>query len=321
MLSAEPTPRAGRAGLAGRTGQNSLMKVHERPGLITCSLPSGDRLVASTYGGQVLSWTDCNGCELLYTSELSTGEGGTPVRGGVPICFPQFSGRGPLPKHGFARTSVWTVIPDERRDTVHLQLRDNASTLRVWPKRFLLDLYATLRPEQLEVRLDVHNVDEQAWSFTAALHTYIAVSDARLAKLHGLQGADAEDALANCFFTASEDPPDLSRPIDSVYYNVGGPLRLIDAARTVRIEQSGFTDVVIWNPGAERAHGFPDIAVADIPRLLVVEAARTREHVQLAPGNSWSGIQCLTASTSHVVNSKKGSDHSVMDPDSWVRDT
>ncbi|RYE43036.1 MAG: D-hexose-6-phosphate mutarotase [Hyphomicrobiales bacterium] len=269
------------------------MKIHERPGLVTCGLPSGERLVASTYGGQVLSWTNRDGMELLYASELSTGEGGEPVRGGVPVCFPQFSGRGPLPQHGFARTSTWNALPDEAPGTIHFQLRDSESSAGIWPNKFRLDLYATLRPGELEVRLEVRNEGEHAWSFTGALHTYLAVSAARHTKLHGLRGAEAEDALAERFFTVREEVLDLSPPIDSVYYNVGGPLLLTDAEHILHIEQSGFSDVVVWNPGAERAPAYPDLSAADIPRLLVVEAAQARDRLDLAPHATWRGMQRL----------------------------
>lgn len=85
--------------------------------------------MVSPYGGQVLSWCDPNGREMLYLSSTSSGADGKPIRGGVPVCFPQFAARGPLPKHGFARTLPWTLREESGAESalgqVHLQLRDS----------------------------------------------------------------------------------------------------------------------------------------------------------------------------------------------------
>ncbi len=34
------------------------------------------------------------------------------VRGGIPVCFPQFADLGPLPAHGFARNRRWTLATE-----------------------------------------------------------------------------------------------------------------------------------------------------------------------------------------------------------------
>src|SRR5688572_29727961 len=90
-------------------------------GLIRRELPDGSRIVVSRFGGQVLSWV-AHGRERLYLSSTAAADSVQPVRGGVPVCFPQFSGRGPLPKHGFARTSTWAECPTAAAGAVHLRL-------------------------------------------------------------------------------------------------------------------------------------------------------------------------------------------------------
>nr|GEY69514.1 putative glucose-6-phosphate 1-epimerase [Tanacetum cinerariifolium] len=35
-----------------------------------------------------------------------------PVRGGIPICFPQFASFGTLWQYGFARNRLWTLDED-----------------------------------------------------------------------------------------------------------------------------------------------------------------------------------------------------------------
>ena len=73
------------------------------------SSPDGSQAIVSLLGGQVLSWTTADGRERLYLSERSVFDGNAAIRGGVPVCFPQFSGQGTLPKHGFVRTKPWQL--------------------------------------------------------------------------------------------------------------------------------------------------------------------------------------------------------------------
>ena len=49
------------------------------------------------YGGQLLHWQCPAGIERLYTPEQLHIVPERALRGGVPVCFPQFSGRGDLP--------------------------------------------------------------------------------------------------------------------------------------------------------------------------------------------------------------------------------
>ena len=102
-------------------------------------LPTGDSVVASLHGGQVLSWVPADGGERLFLSEKTVFGGDAAVRGGVPVCFPQFNQRGPLPKHGFARQALWT-LGDSHEDGFELLLRDGPATHAIWPERFELRL-------------------------------------------------------------------------------------------------------------------------------------------------------------------------------------
>ena len=71
--------------------------------------PRGSSAIVARLGGQVLSWITPDGREHLFLSERAVFDGSAPIRGGIPVCFPQFGGLGDLPKHGFARTREWTV--------------------------------------------------------------------------------------------------------------------------------------------------------------------------------------------------------------------
>src|SRR5215212_9701610 len=71
---------------------------------------AGDEASFSLHGAQLLSWVPQGAGEQIYLSPLSRPGAGKAVRGGTPVCFPQFADRGPLPKHGFVRNSRWELV-------------------------------------------------------------------------------------------------------------------------------------------------------------------------------------------------------------------
>ena len=76
---------------------------------VTLRSPSGEACVVFTHGAHVASWTDADGGENLFMSEAAVFKPPKALRGGVPVCWPQFGGVGDLQAHGFARNSEWTV--------------------------------------------------------------------------------------------------------------------------------------------------------------------------------------------------------------------
>ena len=94
--------------------------------------------------------------ERLYLSPAARFDGRSAIRGGVPICWPQFNQRGPLPKHGFARNLPWRVDgPDDCQapDTLTLALASDAATRAIWPHDFQARLAVTLAPRALCITL------------------------------------------------------------------------------------------------------------------------------------------------------------------------
>jgi glucose-6-phosphate 1-epimerase len=262
-------------------------------GCATASLSTGEAVTVSRYGGQVLSWRDASGRELLYLSPLSRGDGKSAIRGGVPVCFPQFASRGPLVKHGFARTSTWTELPDAGANAVRMVLTDNEHSRALWPYGFRLELLARVQPDSLVLQLAVRNTDTRPWTFTAALHTYLRTGQVAASALSGLADHGFEDALARGALRRDAGP-DLSLPLDRVYVNATQPLVLRDGPAALRIEQEGFNDVVVWNPGPEGAAKLPDLPPGDHAHMLCVEAAQVSSAVHLAAGEVWLGTQILT---------------------------
>lgn len=242
---------------------------------------SGAAAIATLQGAHLVSWIPAGGEEMLFLSERSAFEPGRAIRGGIPVCFPQFAERGPLVKHGFARTLPWRFegVEDAGAGTrATFSLASTPATLAAWPHAFALELVATLAARSLEVELRVHNPGTQAFSFAAALHTYFLVGDAPGVLLRGW-------------------PEDVgfARPIDRVFSSMPRSARLEEGSRTVAIEQHGFTDTVVWNPGAALAATMPDMSPEGWRRMVCVEAAAVDPPIPLQAGASWRGRQSIRA--------------------------
>jgi glucose-6-phosphate 1-epimerase len=235
------------------------------------TLPNGDSVLVAEQGAQALSWI-ASGRERLFLSPGSAADGQTAIRGGVPLCWPQFNQRGPLPKHGFARNVAWqkgAFFAAEDRAELRLHLAANAHTLALWPHSFELTLLLRLSAGRLQVLLDVFNPGAIDWAFTGALHSYLKVDDVGQARLCGLDG--------------HFDPP-----FDRVYAAAPQALRLIDGAHELVVSQSPtWGHTVVWNPGA----AMPDLPDDTFRQMWCVEAAQVLSPVTLAAGERWVGWQ------------------------------
>lgn len=260
------------------------------------TLANGDRLLVALHGGHLLSWCAA-GRERLYLSPQAVFDGHAAIRGGVPVCWPQFNARGPLCKHGFARHLPWTLDgaalhPDGDGGTLRLRLVDDERTRALWPHAFALTLTLVLVPGRLSLELTAHNPGPTSWRFTGALHTYLRVDALDRVHLSGLQGRPEWDALTDRRQPAA-DPLRIDGPLDRVYGPSARPMRLQEGDHALVIEQTGWSDTVVWSPGACGAAGLADMPAQDHAHMLCVEAAQVDSPVELLAGATWQGRQTL----------------------------
>lgn len=262
----------------------------------------GARAVVTLHGGHVVSWLPAGGhAEQLYLSPKSDFADGQAIRGGVPVVFPQFSDRGPLPRHGFVRNRAWQLLrcgdDAEGAATAVLGVADDAATRALWPHAFALELRLRLSGLQLEMALHCANTGPVPLRFAAALHTYLRIPDSAQARIAGLAGCQYHDAVDGRDQTQHESWLRIPGEIDRVYFAVDGGVALsVDgdaAARTLQVEHAGFADIVVWNPGPERCALLSDMPADGYRTMVCIESARIAQPVELAPGHAWSGMQRL----------------------------
>jgi glucose-6-phosphate 1-epimerase len=264
---------------------------------VTIRAADGAQATVTLYGGHLVSWQTSDGQERLFCSRDSALDGSRAIRGGVPVIFPQFGARGTGMRHGFARVATWQLEASGEADGAafaqfvlrHTDLPEAIAA--AWPFAFTLRLRVAVQGQSLDLALSVHNTGEQAFPFSAALHTYFAIDQLSEARVGGLQRVRYSDETPQDALQA-EEWLQFSDKLDRVYYQLPGALSLQSGGHTLRLAQQGFTDAVVWNPGAQDAAALPDLADDEQPRFICIEPALIQPDL-LAAGAEWTGRQQL----------------------------
>lgn len=269
-------------------------------GLPAILLRAGDgaEAIVLHHGAHLVSWKPAGGEERLYLSERAVYADGKAVRGGVPVIFPQFEKHGPLPRHGFARDRAW-LKTDARAGAdfalAALHLIDDEKTRTIWPHAFLAEVTVSIGAERLDIELEVTNRGAAPFTFTTALHTYLAVREVEETVLEGLHGQVYRNSLIGQDCTESAPTLSVDDEIDRIYHQTSHPLLLRDGNRALGINSENMPDTVVWNPWEAKCAQLADMPPDGFRRMLCVEAAVIDQPVELPPGEAWWGRQTLMA--------------------------
>lgn len=240
---------------------------------VRISTPEGAEATISLFGAHLMSWKTADGKERLFLSQRSALDGSAAIRGGVPVIFPQFATRGDGLRHGFARTATWRLA-EQANDWAEFALAQSdlpRNHFQSWPRAFELRLRFTLRGNALDMHYTVRNTGQQDFSWAGALHTYYAVTEFTGATVDGMPFTGALDDI---------------RPATP-------QLRLDTGAGVLQLEQQGFSEWVVWNPGAEGAAAIADMEDDEYRRFVCIEPARVDKQV-LPAGAEWTGLHTIS---------------------------
>lgn len=254
---------------------------------VQVTAPDGAQAIVTLYGAHLVSWKSAGGAEHLFCSAQSALDGSRAIRGGVPVIFPQFNERGTGMRHGFARVSDWALVDSgvevDNGDTAFavfaLEPHDLSPDIaQAWPHDFMLRLRVTVGGDKLAMAFEVHNRGAAPFAFSCALHTYHLVDQVADVRIDGLR----DPALA------------IGDALDEIFYGIAPRLTLRAGPATLLLEQYGFTDAVVWNPGAANAAALVDLEDDEYRRFVCIEPA-VIEPVTLEAGGTWLGrysIEC-----------------------------
>ncbi len=251
-------------------------------------------------GAHVTHWKPAGEATAIFLSQRAEFSPGKPIRGGVPIIFPWFGDRhdgktGPM--HGFARLTDWNVaFAAMAGDELHLTftLAPNELSHSLGFDHFKLAYNVTVG-HTLTLELTVMNdsgsggVHEAAAEMTAlgaplvfeeALHTYLAVADARKVSIDGLGGTTYLDKVDEFKRKIQADGPlKLEGRTDRPYLNTDATCVLHDPAggRRIVVAKTGSRSTVVWNPWDEATAKMPDMEPDAWLHMTCIETANVGE--------------------------------------------
>jgi D-hexose-6-phosphate mutarotase len=286
---------------------------HEIPGHVSCSAGGGGlpkvsiNTAASTaevyvHGAHVTGFQKTGEAPLLFLSESSLFAADKPIRGGVPVCFPWFGPRENDVMHGFARLTNWelqaaTKLPDGGV-TLRFQMPKTAAGA-AWPP--FEAQYVVTVAEALTLELIVTNASaEREFSFENCLHTYFSVGDIAQVSITGLKGVSYLDKVEQ--FARKKETAEairISSEVDRVYLDTTSTVEIHDGklARGIRIEKSGSSSTVVWNPWVTKAKAMTDFGDDEFKRMVCVESGNVMAgKLTLAPGQS-SALKVVISSS------------------------
>ena len=245
----------------------------------------------SPFGAQLLSCA-LSGSELFYFSPLSSAAG-TSARGGVPVLFPQFADRGPLPKHGFARKLLWNVIADDfsgDKQFITFELNTRVTGVTEWPHHARLCLTVNASIENCTISLTIQNLGPSTFSWTGGLHPYFRVCDLRATRINGLGNLPVEDRYNPILRYETSNGPSFTGEAFERLYCDAPDIELLDGTRHLTLRSQGFSEWMVWNPGYEGARDMPDLPYEDWSKFVCIEPLIARTPLILEPGKSFMGL-------------------------------
>lgn len=266
---------------------------------------SGSVCEVYLYGATVTKFVSASGRDVLWVSSTAKLDGTKPIRGGIPLVFPQFGQPiKEMPQHGFARNSTWTV--SECADSsVTLTLDSGTATHEAWPHPYRLELLVTLCAESLMTKLIVNNTGDAPFEFMDLQHTYFNIGDISQTSVSGFQGSRFLDKTSSDPEKMNDDArqiADVDQFVDRVYVPMADqplkdPLTIISPLGNLLVHKSAVSksksgtcellvDIVMWNPWAEKAQGMGDFDDEGYKCMLCVEPGLVSCFQSLAPGGS-----------------------------------
>lgn len=289
------------------------------------------------YGAHLTSYRTSAGKELLFLSRDAILDGSKAIRGGIPLCFPQFGQPDKsMPQHGFLRNNYWTEVSGSRIDnddsagvSMELCLTDAIhSRGGCWGMDTTLNVKCTytvkIDGSGFVTTIEMENIGNEGWDFQVLLHNYFLVQDgmalnSNICNIQGLEGYAVDDKVSGDKFVQCSQPVSLrDKLFDRVYTPPEGTIDLsliisTNPMNTLSLSACGEVDGkkvcvsgVVWNPYKDNAKAMADFGDDQYVDMICVEPGLLSGVPTVEKGKKASftqTVKCLYKSCSKFVYS------------------
>jgi glucose-6-phosphate 1-epimerase len=290
MTSAEIPTLNERFGLERR-----LCFTEGRSGMTKVELAFHDaKLELYLQGAHITRYQPAAGSEVLWMSDSAVYQPGKALRGGIPLCWPWFGAHADnpdLPQHGYARTSQFQVsatIADHRATSITLTLDTAEAPRAEWKNRAALEFEIRLS-DALWMEMRSCNLSASPLTLSNALHSYYAISQRQQVTIPAITGLTYLDKPQNYLPLQQTSEITLNSEIDRVYQTPPATIDLLDRGRGSKtsIKSWGNNNLVIWNPGEQKAREMKDFDNQGFEQMVCIEPANAlTQGITLLPGES-----------------------------------
>jgi len=268
-----------------------------------------DKASAEVYifGATLTSWI-VEGEERIFLSNKSLLDGSGPIRGGIPLVFPQFKSdlTEELPFHGFARISNWRIdsidYSSSNKKEVSFVLTNNEikeDYLKIWPHQFELVYTVTLEGKSLSTNIKIKNTGDDKFEFNTLIHTYYHVNDLSASSVYGLMNYSYIDTTPEGNYTVkvqeNESVP-IVKETDYIYFDVDQDTFKLQTGfkNNITVKKTNFQDCIIYNPWINKSRTLEDLGEENYPHMMCFEVGRVTKPIELEAGAVYEGGQLIT---------------------------
>lgn len=259
---------------------------------------------------------------VIWCNPHAVYEEGTPVRGGIPVCWPWFGDIGWNPSavqamcvgddvppfHGLVRNLPWTMGPavvESEGTSVTFTVEITETQYSCWPHHARVSIRFTVG-KSLTLEMTTENLGGTEIAVGQALHTYYAVSDVELLDFVGLRGLSYYDVLNDWKSKIQVDEPRLARETTNAYTGTPSVLEIQDSEwkRKIVLSVRGSQSAILWNPWRDRSLVLDQFDADAWKEMVCLETARIAENIVVLSPLKADSVTINISTKSTVLSDK-----------------